>query len=311
MAQGGAQQGGEILGAGMQPAAQQFERCEKVECPQTLVGRLIGKQGETIKDLQRRSGARIQIDQNFPDGQPRIVTVEGSVACVEVGCELVRSLIGNSPAVGNGTPGQMTTMECPKQLVVRVIGKGGETINELQRRSGARIQIEQRVADGCPCIVEIQGDDSCVAEAVRLTTEVMSGRRLESTAPTIAGYGAYGGQAYGMEQAYGMDPYAMQQMAAYGMQADPYNQAALYQQQYAQQYQQQYQQQQQQAYAAYAADPAAYAAAQAAQGQTAAGAAAAPAGGAAGWTSHLDPQGRTYWHNLLTQESTWETPPGQ
>ncbi|EGB09340.1 hypothetical protein AURANDRAFT_23946, partial [Aureococcus anophagefferens] len=119
------------------------EQLETVHCPQALVGRLIGKQGDTIKDLQRRSGARIQIDQNFPEGTPRVVTVEGSAQCVALGVQLVRSLIGNSPAVGNGNPGKMTTFECPKALVGRVIGKGGETINELQRRSGARIQIEQ------------------------------------------------------------------------------------------------------------------------------------------------------------------------
>jgi len=139
---------------GMHDANLGPEQLETVHCPQALVGRLIGKQGDTIKDLQRRSGARIQIDQNFPEGTPRVVTVEGSAQCVALGVQLVRSLIGNSPAVGNGNPGKMTTFECPKALVGRVIGKGGETINELQRRSGARIQIEQRVPEGAPCIIE-------------------------------------------------------------------------------------------------------------------------------------------------------------
>ena len=87
---------------------------ETVRCPQALVGRLIGKGGDTIKDLQRRSGARIQIDQNYPEGQPRLVTVEGAAQCVRAGVELVRSLIGNSPAVGNGAPGRLATFECPK-----------------------------------------------------------------------------------------------------------------------------------------------------------------------------------------------------
>ncbi|KAJ1451835.1 hypothetical protein M885DRAFT_528702 [Pelagophyceae sp. CCMP2097] len=306
---------------GMQPGGAHyptFERTEKVECPQSLVGRLIGKQGETIKDLQRRSGARIQIDQNYPEGQPRIVTIEGSSACVDVGCELVRSLIGNSPAVGNGAPGQMTTMECPKQLVGRVIGKGGETINELQRRSGARIQIEQRVAEGAPCIIEIQGDDASVAEAVRLTQEVMSGRRLESTAPALPHYGA-AAQGYG----YGGDAYAQQAMALYGPTGDAYAQPqpafgyggaapaeayAQYGGAYAQQvaaYGAQYAQYAQQQ-AQYAAQQAAYGGAAYAAGSPA----AANPGAANGWTSHADAQGRTYWHNAGTQESTWETPPG-
>ena len=38
-----------------------------IDCPQALVGRIIGRGGETIKDLQARSGCKIQIDQNFPE----------------------------------------------------------------------------------------------------------------------------------------------------------------------------------------------------------------------------------------------------
>jgi len=156
-----------------------YECRETVSCPQSLVGRLIGKQGETIKELQRRCGARIQIDQNFPDGEARVVMIQGETQAVEIGVRLVTNLIGSSPAIGNGAPGELTTFECPKSLVGRVIGKGGETINELQRRSGARIQIEQRVPEGAPCIIEVQGHDNAVAEAIRLTNEVMAGKRLD------------------------------------------------------------------------------------------------------------------------------------
>ena len=104
--------------------------------------------------------------------------MEGEPKCVQLGVELVTNLIGNSPAVGNGAPGRLTTFECPKNLVGRVIGKGSETINELQRRSGARIQIEQRVPEGAPCVIEVQGEDAAVNEAIRLTHEVMNGKRL-------------------------------------------------------------------------------------------------------------------------------------
>ena len=36
---------------------------ENIECPKSLVGRVIGARGATITDLQARSGCRIQIDQ--------------------------------------------------------------------------------------------------------------------------------------------------------------------------------------------------------------------------------------------------------
>jgi len=269
-------------------AHERRQRRETVPCPQSLVGRLIGKQGETIKDLQRRSGARIQIDQNFPEGHPRLVTIEGDAQSVQSGVELVTALIGNSPAA-IGLAGNLATFECPKNLVGRVIGKGGETINELQRRSGARIQIEQRVPEGQPCIIELQGDEASVQEAIRLTQEVMSGRRLE-TAPGVLHpyqqqvmmqYPYYpgiprpvqpAGYAYG--PAYGQPPYP----AVYAA-----GQPAAY---------------------AYGGWPLPY-------GQQQANAATPPASSAVRsdpWTSHSDGQGRTYWHNSITGESTW-TPP--
>jgi polyribonucleotide nucleotidyltransferase len=39
-----------------------------IECPQAIVGRVIGSSGATIKEVQSRTGAKIQIDQNFPEG---------------------------------------------------------------------------------------------------------------------------------------------------------------------------------------------------------------------------------------------------
>jgi far upstream element-binding protein len=53
-----------------------------VDCPPGLVGRVIGKGGETIKGLQAQSGAHITIDQNFPDGIPRKISISGPVGCV-------------------------------------------------------------------------------------------------------------------------------------------------------------------------------------------------------------------------------------
>jgi far upstream element-binding protein len=42
-----------------------------MDVDQKLVGKVIGKGGETIKQIQAASGAKVDIDQQFPDGQPR------------------------------------------------------------------------------------------------------------------------------------------------------------------------------------------------------------------------------------------------
>ena len=50
-----------------------------VECPKTMVGRVIGKGGETIKRLQMQSGANIQIDQKSMGAEePRKVEISGT-----------------------------------------------------------------------------------------------------------------------------------------------------------------------------------------------------------------------------------------
>merc|ERR1719203_2095053 len=68
-----------------------------MDCPQKLVGLVIGKGGETIKDLQSKSGCSIQIDQNFPDGAPRKITIKGTPPNVEVAKTLVLQVLSKSP----------------------------------------------------------------------------------------------------------------------------------------------------------------------------------------------------------------------
>jgi predicted RNA-binding protein YlqC (UPF0109 family) len=45
----------------------------------------------------------------------------------------------------NALKRQTATVDCPKSMVGRVIGKSGETIKALQTYTGALIQIDQTV----------------------------------------------------------------------------------------------------------------------------------------------------------------------
>lgn len=42
------------------------------------MGKVIGTGGSVIKDLQAKSGARIQIDQDFPPDVPRKINITGA-----------------------------------------------------------------------------------------------------------------------------------------------------------------------------------------------------------------------------------------
>lgn len=60
--------------------------------------------------------------------------------------------------------GQMEVLECPKTMVGRVIGRGGETIKSLQKQFNVSIQIDQNIS---PCKVTITGPPHAVHAARR------------------------------------------------------------------------------------------------------------------------------------------------
>ncbi len=69
--------------------------------------------------------------------------------------------------------GASRVVECPKNLVGRVIGKGGETIKTLQKQFGVSIQIEQ---NSMPCRITIAGPASVLAAAEKAVTDIIEDR---------------------------------------------------------------------------------------------------------------------------------------
>jgi hypothetical protein len=67
---------------------------------------------------------------------------------------------------------QTATVDCPKSMVGRVIGKNGETIKALQTYTGALIQIDQTVE---PTKVTISGTPHSLSLAVSMVTDVVKG----------------------------------------------------------------------------------------------------------------------------------------
>jgi far upstream element-binding protein len=204
-----------------------------IDVPADMVGRIIGRGGETIKSLQNMSGTHINVDQNFPAGHPRKVTVSGTAQQIRVCHEALLGVMRDGPnaAVGSMAGTYSQTIEVDSTLVGRIIGRGGETINDMQSRSKCRIQVDQSMADGMPRKVTISGiSPDRVAAGVRIVQEVMNdGPRMGGPGAPGGAYGAPGGMGggyggmggrppvggggYGMPQpGYGMQP----QMGGYG-----------------------------------------------------------------------------------------------
>jgi hypothetical protein len=73
-----------------------------------------------------------------------------------------------------GVEGIMTEMyPCEKMYMGRVIGQKGVTINDLQKRSGCDIQINQNVPMGQPCEICIKGSMQGIQTAKQMLQEII------------------------------------------------------------------------------------------------------------------------------------------
>jgi len=119
------------------------------------IGLVIGKGGETIRDLKDRSGAFIQIDDSAnPSDQFGTLQIRGRQECVEKAEQLIQKLISDMDeqhkARGGGGIRQVLDIETDiavdNDRVGLVIGKGGITVKGIQDRLNCRIEIP-RVPD--------------------------------------------------------------------------------------------------------------------------------------------------------------------
>jgi polyribonucleotide nucleotidyltransferase len=163
----------------------EFDPAEPVEtqemaCPAEKVGLVIGSKGIIVQDIMRRTGCKITVNQNFPEGEPRVVVITGQAANIEFAKSLVALVIANGPAalnqssLGMNLPGYVTEeMECPHERVGIVIGAKGTIVQDIMRRSGSRIIVQQDFPDGHPRKVVISGNIQQVRHAKHLVSAVI------------------------------------------------------------------------------------------------------------------------------------------
>jgi far upstream element-binding protein len=220
--------------------------------PATAVGKIIGRSGEMVRELQSRSQAKIQVDHTAKGfkADTRLVSIVGTPEAVVKAEEMILFLVANPlldamKAIkmlvedkmhrggkwGSGPPylnmpnqGQnMTPVDssynqqpiaqpygappfhttgpptapgfvvppplhfggyieraqeteyfpAAKIYMGRIIGQKGVTINDLQKRSGCDIQINQDVPPGSDCIITIKGFRQSIEMAKQMLREII------------------------------------------------------------------------------------------------------------------------------------------
>ncbi|KAF9339404.1 hypothetical protein BGZ91_006040 [Linnemannia elongata] len=177
-----------------------------IQIPSTKVGLVIGRRGETIRDLQDRSGARIAVtptpqDHNSPS---RTVTITGDDSAIERAKTFIDEIVNDMAprgAYGGGgfqnTP--PVTMTVPQESIGLVIGRGGETVKQLQIQSRAKIQVQQvDPSEPAPAerTINLFGPPEAVEYAKQLIMEKVNGAR-DNDRYGSRDQGAYGGSSGG------------------------------------------------------------------------------------------------------------------
>ncbi len=149
-----------------------------LQIPATLVGKVIGKGGETIKNLQNQSRTRIQIDHTAPGDTKTITITSEDPDYLEAAKHLIQQVVSDDSPQGE----VQRSVECPPGIVGRIIGRGGETIRALQQASQAYIVVDQNFPEGHPRKVNISGRADAVERASRMVTELIQGEPGSATA---------------------------------------------------------------------------------------------------------------------------------
>lgn len=145
----------------------------------TKVGHILGSKGMIILDLGKKSGAKIIINQDFPPGHHREVTISGTKEQMETAADLIKRIVELGPTAIHENSlkgGEVTTkwIECSQLQVGKVIGTGGANIKEIQSQSGARIQLHQNYPPEVPRKIEIVGTQPAIVTAEKLIRNLMN-----------------------------------------------------------------------------------------------------------------------------------------
>jgi far upstream element-binding protein len=118
-----------------------------ITVPNHRVGLVIGKGGETIRNLQDRTGAKINVCKDGEIETPpnmKTVVVNGPPHCIQMAQLLIDEIVsGHSYAGTFGLTGHAETIFVPKEKVGLVIGKGGETLKQIQNSCEVEYRCKQ------------------------------------------------------------------------------------------------------------------------------------------------------------------------
>jgi polyribonucleotide nucleotidyltransferase len=146
-----------------------------VPVPKALLGKVIGKQAQTIIEIREKSGA-FKVDARDQTSDPCQVKVAGTAEAVRKARPLIMELIDSTKTKHVSSH----YVEIPRSKIGMVIGLKGAQVNEVQQQTNTKIDVDFE-SDPCKCY--IKGEEDCVLSAKKLllTIAMQMRMRLQST----------------------------------------------------------------------------------------------------------------------------------
>lgn len=170
------------------------DNSEVILIDSSLVGLVIGRQGESLRRIEQESGTRIQFINGPDSGPQRQCRITGSPSARIAAKREINRIIeenGGNPARETGRNARSNTAKAGHQPTLRdgeqssqimvpdrtvglIIGRGGETIRDLQERSGCHVNIvgENKSVNGLRP-VNLIGSPTAAARAKELIMEIV------------------------------------------------------------------------------------------------------------------------------------------
>ncbi|XP_048845298.1 far upstream element-binding protein 3-like isoform X1 [Brienomyrus brachyistius] len=153
---------------------------EDFRVPDKMVGFIIGRGGEQITKIQLESGCKIQIAADGGGLLERPCTLTGTPESIEQAKRLLGQIVErcrNGPCFHGELEGNSAVQEIliPASKVGLVIGKGGDTIKQLQERTGVKMNMIQDgpMPTGADKPLRITGDAYKVQQARELVLDII------------------------------------------------------------------------------------------------------------------------------------------
>ena len=180
---------------------------ETIAIEKSLVGLIIGRNGENLRRVESTTGARVQfMDGPESNGTTRHCKISGGRAARTTAKEEIFRIIDENgqasrggvqdrsrgqskgPSAPVGKDGDNLQIMVPDRTVGLIIGRGGETIRDLQERSGCHVNIvgENKSVNGLRpvnLIGSVQAQERAkelILEIVESDTRSMSNKQPES-----------------------------------------------------------------------------------------------------------------------------------